>query len=313
MNTPRLARPTLAASIAAFAVGTAGLIAGVEPFAGWYYSFAWWPYILGVESWLTLRGGRSLLFDRPGRFLALLPLSATLWLVFEACNFRLGNWQYLNLPASLPLRWAGSLFSFATVLPAIFATEALLEHLGLFRSVAIRPRAWAGRARRAPIGLGLACLILPLLWPRFFFPLVWGGFFLLLDPLNREAGRPSLLADLARGHAGLLLRLLAAGLVCGLLWELWNFWAAAKWRYVIPFVGEPKLFEMPLLGFLGFPPFALECFAMTVFAEGLAERLNRLPAGQRALAWALVVAATAGFDAAVLWGMDRLTVVSLVP
>lgn len=310
MNQRRLARSVLVASGAVFVVGTAGMLKGVEPFAGWYYCFAWWPFILGAESALHLRDGRSLLFDHPGRFLALLPLSATLWLVFEALNFRLGNWQYLNLPAGILPRWAGYLVSFATVLPAIFTTEALLEDLGLFRTLAIRPLAWAGRARRPLFCLGLACLALPLLWPRFFFPLVWGGFFLLLDPLNRDAGRPSILADLARGDARRPALLLAAGLVCGGLWELWNFWAASKWRYVIPLVGEPKLFEMPVLGFLGFPPFALECLAMTEAARGLAQGLYRLPAGQRALVWTICVATVVVFDAIVLWGVDRFTVVS---
>jgi hypothetical protein len=54
-------------------------------------------------------------------------------------------------------------------------------------------------------------------------------------------------------------------LVCGVLWEFWNYWAIAKWTYTVPFFGNIKLFEMPVLGFLGFPPFAVECWAMYVF------------------------------------------------
>ncbi len=57
--------------------------------------------------------------------------------------------------------------------------------------------------------------------------------------------------------------LMAGGLTCGFFWEFWNYWAAAKWTYTLPFLGpfeQYKAFEMPLLGFLGFLPFALECW-----------------------------------------------------
>jgi hypothetical protein len=58
---------------------------------------------------------------------------------------------------------------------------------------------------------------------------------------------------------------MGAGMICGLLWEFWNFWTKSKWIYTVPFVGDIKLFEMPILGFLGFAPFALECYVMYNF------------------------------------------------
>ncbi len=57
--------------------------------------------------------------------------------------------------------------------------------------------------------------------------------------------------------------------ICGGLWEFWNFWARAKWIYTVPILGDIKIFEMPVLGYFGFPPFALECFAMYVFVRRL--------------------------------------------
>jgi hypothetical protein len=53
-----------------------------------------------------------------------------------------------------------------------------------------------------------------------------------------------------------------AGLICGLMGEFWNYWAGSRWIYSVPFFGEWKVFEMPVLGFLGFPPFALECWVL---------------------------------------------------
>jgi hypothetical protein len=50
-----------------------------------------------------------------------------------------------------------------------------------------------------------------------------------------------------------------AALICGLFWEMWNYYSAAKWAYSIPFVDAFHLFEMPLLGYGGYIPFGLEC------------------------------------------------------
>jgi hypothetical protein len=123
---------------------------------------------------------------------------------------------------------------------------------------------------------GAAAVLLPLVVVnRWLVPLVWMGFILLLEPSNYRCGRPSWLAALAAGDASLLLALLGSGLVCGVLWEFWNYWAATKWTYTVPFGGDVKIFEMPMLGYLGFPPFALECYAMYHWLRGA---LGRLPA-----------------------------------
>jgi hypothetical protein len=85
------------------------------------------------------------------------------------------------------------------------------------------------------------------------------GWARLLDPLNH---RPAALSRPWAG-GGLVYRWLLAGLVCGLLWEFWNFWAVGRWQYVgVPVLPSLRLFEMPLAGYLGFPPIALEAFAM---------------------------------------------------
>src|SRR5437660_586511 len=108
---------------------------------------------------------------------------------------------------------------------------------------------------------------------RWFTPLVWTGYVLFVDALaarlTGRAGRPSWLADLGRGDASRLAALLGAGLVCGALWEFWNYWAATKWTYRVPYLGDVRIFEMPVLGYLGFPPFALECFAMYHWLRGV--------------------------------------------
>jgi hypothetical protein len=63
--------------------------------------------------------------------------------------------------------------------------------------------------------------------------------------------------------------LLLSGVACGFLWEFWNFWAGARWYYTIPILGHVKVFEMPVLGYLGFPPFAVECFTLLAFVKNV--------------------------------------------
>jgi hypothetical protein len=130
---------------------------------------------------------------------------------------------------------------------------------------------------RMAVLVGLIFVTIPPVLPAavrpWTFGFVWLGFILLLDPLNYRAGRPSFTAAWRRGDRRLVYGWLLAGLVCGLLWEFWNYWAAGKWKYVgVPVLPELKLFEMPVVGYLGFPPFALEAFAMYHFVRPLAFR-----------------------------------------
>ena len=70
------------------------LLHKIEPFATWFYCFAWWSYILLADSVLLKIRGRSLLYSRRREFWPMLPISIFVWLVFEAFNFRIQNWSY---------------------------------------------------------------------------------------------------------------------------------------------------------------------------------------------------------------------------
>ena len=162
-------------------------------------------------------------------------------------------------------------WSFATITPGIFETADLIESFGWFR-VGSRVR-FSSPAQRGMIIFGAICLLLPLVTPKAvaarLFVLVWIGFVFLLDPINYRLGLPSLIGDLAQGRRARVCSLLASGWACGWLWEFWNYWAGAKWHYVFPMFQEWKIFEMPVPGYLGFLPFALECFVMYVTARWL--------------------------------------------
>ncbi len=261
--------------LAVLLVDQALLPVQILPLARWFTPVMWTAYVLLADAVVLHRRGRSLIHDAPREAAWMATLSIPLWVVFELYNWRLRNWDYFGLPEPAWLAGVGSAWAFATIWPGLFETAALLEALGLFAGR--RPPAGPPPAAllRAAVAVGALFLVVPPLLPAgirpWTFGFVWLGFLLLLDPLNYRAGRPSFTGAWARGERGVVYRWLLAGLVCGLLWEFWNYWAVARWRYVgVPVFPEWRLFEMPLAGYLGFPPFALEAFAMYHFARPLA-------------------------------------------
>ena len=250
---------------AMFGAAVWGLNREVEPFATWFFSFAWWSYILLADAVIFARQGHSLLLNRLPELPRLAVASVTCWLIFELINFFLGNWHYLGVPPALLPRWLGYALAFATVLPGVFQTRDLLASFGVFAQ-ARGPVREPGTAWMPPATIaGLVLLVLPFLWPRYFFPLPWLAFIFLLDPFCYLAGGKSLWADWCRGQRQEIYLLLLAGLICGFFWESWNYWAKAKWVYTLPYFNAGRIFEMPVLGYLGFPPFAVECAVMVNF------------------------------------------------
>ncbi len=248
---------------------------GVEPVSTYFTPIAWTAYILLADAAVLAIQGRSRLHNAPAEFVQTALLSIPLWLIFEAYNFRLQNWTYVGLPSTRLELLFGYAWAFATITPGIFETADLIESFGWFPPTS---------PIRVPVAIewlfvafGLACLIIPVALPQdigaYVFGLVWVGFVFLLDPINKRIGLPSLLNDCAAGRISRFWSLMLSGWVCGWLWEFWNYWASAKWHYIFPMFQRWKIFEMPAPGYLGFLPFALECFVMYQSASWATEKL----------------------------------------
>ena len=253
------------------------LFTGNEVIGRWFTPIVWTGYLLFVDALVYWLKGRSLLVTNRVEFILIALVSIAGWWLFEFYNaprFWRSDlelwWHYHNLEPNPYLRRVGYDWAFATIFPAMFETAELLA-VTIFR---VRP---LGPRLRLPtivlhllIVVGAAAALLPLVRVNeWFVPLVWLSFIFLLDPLNALRGWPSVTADLARGDWRRLAALLAAGGLCDVLWEFWNYWAVSRWTYTVPYLGNVKIFEMPVLGYLGFPPFAVECWAIYVFARSL--------------------------------------------
>jgi len=254
------------------------LFAGQPVVGRWFTPIVWTGYVLLVDALAARVTGRSYLTSARAELPLLILASIGAWWLFEWYNAprfwrggaeRLGIWwQYHGLEPDPWLRRLGYDWSFATIFPALFLTAALLK-ARVFARARVAPWRFPPRLLRTATVVGAGLVVLPLLVPDArLVPLVWTGFVLLLEPLNYRRGRPSWMGALATGDASLVLALLTSGLLCGVLWEFWNYWALTRWTYSVPYVGSLKLFEMPLPGYLGFPPFALECYAMYHWLRG---------------------------------------------
>ncbi|MGI9253816.1 MAG: hypothetical protein ACR2J8_08715, partial [Thermomicrobiales bacterium] len=231
----------------------------------------WFGCILVLDG-LTLRRAGSIMLTRsPARFALLFIFSVPLWWLFEGANRALGNWRYVMPEPYGPVKYAllASL-AFSTVMPAIFEMSSLLRTTRAFGGQIAGPVIAPSRAGMIALSAaGVGMVVLALVLPHYAFPLIWIGFFLALDPLNGLFGWNSIAAQVSIGRWDTVLTLAAAGLLCGLLWESWNWLAMPKWVYDVPFVGRPRLFEMPVLGYGGYIPFSLEVYAAYNLFHGL--------------------------------------------
>ena len=246
------------------------LVAWFGPEPARFHTFfpLWLGFVIAIDGLTRLMTGTSL-FQRLGRrVIALFLVSFPIWWVFEAANNRLGNWVYI-LPRHytwLEYRAEASL-AFSTVAPAIFVMSEFVRATilkGKVRWLRIAP----GRTGLMLISAGgMALFIATMLWPDVLFPFVWISLFLSVDPIVQLLDGRSISGAVARGRWDLVLVLFIGTLICGFFWEFWNFWSMPKWTYRIEFADWFRIFEMPVLGYGGYLPFALEVFAFVALAD----------------------------------------------
>ncbi len=249
------------------------LFSGNSFVAIYFTPLVWSGYIIFIDSIIYYQKGSSLLRHRPKELLFLLPLSILFWLIFEFYNLFIKNWHYVGLPEDLFRRGIGYAWAFATIWPAILLTAEAVQNSSWISLKRVKPLVIKKRSLYFSLTIGIFCLTIPLIvskeLARYLAAPVWLGFIFLLEPINYWMGRNSLTLKLAAGDPRPLYGLLLSGFICGILWEFWNYWAGAKWYYTVPIWGEVKIFEMPILGYLGFPPFALECYTMYYFVQNI--------------------------------------------
>jgi len=228
----------------------------------------WLGYILTVNGISDAVFQTSLLRVMRGRFLWLFAASVPLWWFFEAVNRLVRNWEYMFAHPISDLHYVvEASLDFSTVVPAVLSTAFLAYRILESRAsvLAIGP-AWrvCSECLVLSLAIGLASFLGFWLAPHETFALVWIAPILILEPVAYVAGFPSLLRTLEGGRYLLSISLMSSTLFTGFFWEMWNYYSLPKWVYHIPSVGFWKIFEMPALGYLGYPFFGLIVFTWTL-------------------------------------------------
>ncbi len=244
-----------------------------------------WTGLILLADGILAKTNRSLIYNRALGKLAF--ISVLSWWVFEWFNIYLSNWHYQGLLQTLHIRYLGYIWAFATIFPGVLLVYGII--LTIMPKILYKQFHLTSSFLIASFIIGLFFLFIPIIpfsmyhlnraadpdlfiwlswsantfYSEFTAGFIWLAFILILEPLNYLLNRPSLYAELVLGNYSKLLALILAGLLCGYFWEFWNFWAATKWIYTVPILPHIKLFEMPILGYIGFATFAWEIYAIT--------------------------------------------------
>jgi hypothetical protein len=260
--------------IAAMIITEIALYSGNKFVSTWMTPLMWTGYILTIDALVYKIQGKSWLKSRTREVPFLILISVGVWIIFEIYNFHLKNWLYVGLPSNMFIRDIGFFWSFATIMPGVFITSEFIHSLvgkNIQKVDTIPPHRHLTTMDWIKICIGLLMVTVPIFLKEedasYLFALIWIGYIPLLDPINKRLGAPTISSYWKRSNRGIIVLLLAAGFICGLLWETWNYQAfqaqGAFWVYTIP---QPlRIFglhygKMPVLGLLGFPPFALELY-----------------------------------------------------
>lgn len=241
------------------------------PRSHWGFAALWAGYCLLVDGIVLKRTGTSLLTRSYKKYIGLFLVSAPAWWIFELLNWRLENWYYDGKALFSDLEYGLlATIAFSTVIPAVFGTAELVASTRFFhkprRGPVISPD------YRTTLGFFIAGWIMllgMLIWPRYLFPFLWLSIYFILEPLNVWFGNRTLSRWTQTGDWRPVLALWGGVLITGIFWEFWNFWSYPKWIYTIPYLDFWHIFEMPLFGYGGYLPFALELFALYHLIAGL--------------------------------------------
>ncbi len=237
----------------------------------WGFFPLWLGYCLTMDAIVSKRKGTSLITRNFKKYIILFLISAPAWWLFELLDSFTKNWYYDGRQYFTNLQYIIlASISFSTVMPAVFETAELV---GTFKWIKkLKSNKEINFKRSASLKLflsGIIMLILIIIYPEYFYYLIWISVYLIIEPINLLLKNRTLLEYIRKGDWRPVIALSVGCLICGFFWEMWNFYSYPKWIYHLPFVNFLHVFEMPVLGYIGYIPFSLEIFALFHLVIGI--------------------------------------------
>jgi hypothetical protein len=248
----------------------------------WYLHWSdmplFWGFVLMLDGWTYVRnGGKSLIRNVPQEIVAIGITSMGGWMLFEYLNFFVEfDWYYPH----------GNIISQEQfLLYAILISSGLLtaafEWYSLFQTFPIFQKRFdqgvkivlSEKIKTIGIILSLLGLIGAGLLPDIFFWALWVTPAMLLALVLDKCSVWTPLRSIGKGNWTPTLIFALTYLCEGLVLECQNYFsgihdgrlvvfteAPAYWQYNLPYINDFHLFEMPVVGFLGYLPFSGYCW-----------------------------------------------------
>lgn len=240
----------------------------------WGFFPLWLGFALTVDALVYMRKGSSLYSRNKLAYLGLFFVSMPVWWLFELFNQVTQNWYYDGREFFTDFEYflLASL-SFSTVIPAVFGAAELVSTFLKDKQSKFRIKENESTALYF-IRAGAGMLILLLLFPEVFYVFVWTIVFFFVEGFNILLSNKSIISKVSAGNWKPVFSLWVGCLICGFFWEMWNYYSYPKWIYDVPGVNFLHVFEMPVLGYLGYIPFSLELYSIYQLALKLFKKDN---------------------------------------
>lgn len=242
----------------------------------WAFFPLWLGFCLTVDAIVFVTKGTSLIKRNIKKYFLMFVISAPVWWLFELFNTFTQNWFYDGKQYFTDVQFfILATISFSTVIPAVFEASELAGTFNWIRRLrSYKKLAPTKRVSKIFIILGIITLALEIIFPRIFYPFIWITVYFLIEPINIKMNNHTLLEYTGDGNWKSVVSLFIGCLICAFFWEMWNYYSYPKWYYYLPMVNFLHIFEMPLLGYIGYLPFSLELLALYNFITGICGNKN---------------------------------------
>lgn len=237
-----------------------------------------WGLTLLIDGWAYKRnGGKSLVSEYPQEIVGIGVSSALGWMLFEYLNFFVDdNWYYPfgNIIDREQFLLYAILIS-TGLLPLAFVFYGLFNTVHVLRHRFTQgPKLILGSTLKTVLLVAsVASIFLAGLYPDELFFTLWLSPAMVIGLTLDKVGVWTPFRSIGKGNWRPVLIFSLTYLAAGLCLECENYFsgihvgdvvtytqAPAYWQYNLPYVNRFHLFEMPVVGFLGYMPFGLYCW-----------------------------------------------------
>lgn len=235
-----------------------------------------WGFAFMLDGWVYVRqGGKSMISKHPQATIGIGVSGISGWLIFEYLNFFVDdNWFYpkADLIGSNEFVIYAVLGSSGLLIPTIIIYHLLTTFDWLNFKYKNGPKiSLSPFAQNIVLAVALGGLFLTSFFPDQLFTILWFAPLIILLVVLEKMKVWTPVTPIKNGDWSYTALTALSYLIFGFLLECWNYLSGTHdggelvtycpdyWVYSIPYVSVFHVFEMPILGFVGYLPFGVYC------------------------------------------------------